>query len=260
LISSKFDTNIRAYLFSEVISMAIKTYAALILDKSGSMGNIRDFAINSFNEQIQTLKAESDDPKEITKKLLKSGKQATEGVETYLTLVSFNDNVRFHVFNEDIKNVKEFPTDEYKPDGSTALFDAIGETIDRFTSEIPGLNDPDSGALLVIVTDGQENASKGYGGEEGRKKLKSRIEELQNSGKWTITFVGAEKVLETAVNHLGLHAGNVRAASMKDQLGWIDLADSQTIGTKNYMSARRQGHRSMTSYYDSNKKDEEDSK
>jgi len=38
--------------------MSVKTYAALILDKSGSMNSLRQQAINSFNEQIQTLKTE----------------------------------------------------------------------------------------------------------------------------------------------------------------------------------------------------------
>jgi len=52
----------------------VKTFAAVILDKSGSMESRKKFAIDTFNEQIQTLKAESNSPKEITKKILKGSK------------------------------------------------------------------------------------------------------------------------------------------------------------------------------------------
>ena len=227
--------------------MAIKTFAAIILDKSGSMSSLKEYAVNTFNEQIQTLKTESNSPKEITKKLLKGSKNPT-GVETRLTLVSFNDNVDFHNFNEDVNSIQEFPTDEYKPNGSTALFDAIGETLDRFTAEIPDLAEDDAGALVIIVTDGQENASKKYGGEGGRKKLKSRIEELQATGKWTITFMGAEKVLETAVDHLGLNIGNTRTWDTNAQ-GIAFASAVNSVGTENYMSARKLGKTAVMNFY-----------
>lgn len=212
----------------------IKTFAAIILDKSGSMGHMKDFAINTFNEQIQTLKEESNDPKEITKKILK-GKKGITGIETYLTLVSFNDNVKFHTFNKDVSTIDEFPADEYQPNGSTALFDAIGETINRFTDEIPELEEENAGALLIIVTDGQENASRNYKGEEGRKKLKSRIEELQETGKWTITFMGAEDVFETVVEGLGLAFANTITW---DPTNPAIATSNATVGTRSYMNSR----------------------
>jgi len=227
--------------------MTVKTFAAIILDKSGSMGSLREYAINTFNEQIQTLKKESNSPKEITKKILKGSTDVT-GVETYLSLVSFNDNVDFHTFNQDVNSIKEFPADEYKPNGSTALFDAIGDTIDRFTSEIPELNEEDSGALLIVVTDGEENASRRYGGEEGRKKLKARIDELQKTGKWTITFMGAEKVLETAVGRLGLQVGNTMSWDAS-AAGLTKASRSHTIGTRSYMSARKLHKTSVDNFY-----------
>jgi hypothetical protein len=227
--------------------MKIKTYVGLILDKSGSMNSLKEFAINTFNEQIQTLKAESNSPKESTLRLLK-GKGDVEGVETKLTLVSFNDNVQFHKFNEDVNAIQEFPADEYKPDGSTALFDAIGETIDRFTTEIPDLVEENSGALIIVITDGQENASKTYGGENGRKRLRSRIEELEKTDKWTITFMGCEKVMETAVDHLGLNVGNTRSWDPTQQ-GLAYASAVNTISTQNYMTARAEGTTSVKDFY-----------
>jgi hypothetical protein len=232
----------------EKIMSTIRTHVALILDKSGSMQKIRDSALMSFNEQIQTLKRESNSPDAIAKKMLVSGGNPT-GVETYMTLVTFNDNVDFLNFDQNVNDIEEFPEDQYKPDGSTALFDAIGQTIDRFTSEIQGLDDPDTGMLFIIVTDGQENASKTWGQEEGRQKLKSRIEELQESKKWTFTFIGSEKVMETAVDHLGMHAGNTAVFAAKSASGWAGATRSMAMGTGNYMKHRMMKETSVASYY-----------
>jgi uncharacterized protein YegL len=226
----------------------IKTHCALILDKSGSMQGIRDSALNSFNEQIQTLKAESNSPDAIAKKMLVSGGNPT-GVETYVTLVLFNDNVDYLNFDQNVNDIEEFPSEKYQPNGSTALFDAIGMTIDRFTSEIQGLDDPDTGMLFIIVTDGQENASKTWGQEQGRMKLKSRIEELQETKKWTFTFIGSEKVMETAVDHLGLHAGNTASFSAKSSAGWAAAGVQMASSTRGYMSARMLHKTSVDSYY-----------
>jgi len=148
-----------------------------------------------------------------------------------------------------VNSIVEFPAKEYKPDGSTALFDAIGETIDRFVAEIPELAEEDSGALIVVVTDGEENASKRYGGEEGRKRLKGRIDELQKTGKWTITFMGAEKVLETAVGDLGLSMGNTMSFDPSSADGLVMASVSNTVGTESYMSARRMGKTSVDNFY-----------
>jgi hypothetical protein len=231
----------------------IKTYAAIILDKSGSMGSIREQAINNFNEQIQTLKNESNDPKAITKKLL-HGSENPVGVETLVTLVSFADDVTFHTFNEDVNKVDEFPANEYKPNGSTALRDAIGDTIDRLVKEATDLDQPDVGVLMIVVTDGQENASKRYGGEEGRKLLKSRVEELEKTGKWTITFMGCKDAFEES-RSLGMSAGNTQAW-VATAAGATMSTASQNIGTRNYMSERLMHKTSVQNFYASVDQDE----
>jgi hypothetical protein len=224
----------------------IKTYAAIILDKSGSMGSIREQAINNFNEQIQTLKNESNDPKAITKKLL-HGSNNPVGVETLITLVSFADDVTFHTFNEEVNKVEEFPANEYKPNGSTAMRDAIGDTIDRITKEATDLSEPDVGVLMIIVTDGFENASKRYGGEEGRKILKSRIEELEKTGKWTFTFMGCENAFEES-RSLGMSAGNTQAWVASAAGATVSTA-TQNIGTRHYMSERLMHKTSVQNFY-----------
>ena len=84
----------------------LKTYVAVILDRSGSMCGIQDEARNNFNEQLQVLKEESNKPSNVAKKLLQG--QPTSGLETKVTFVTFNEKIDTAIFNEDVNNVEEF--------------------------------------------------------------------------------------------------------------------------------------------------------
>lgn len=228
----------------------IKTYVALILDKSGSMSSIREKAIKDFNEQIQTLKSQSNSPKEITKKLLKNDTDTPATIVTNLTLVTFADTVDFLNFNEDVNIVQEISPNDYRPNGSTALMDAIGETLDRFAAEIPEIQDPDTGALIIIVTDGEENSSKRYGGQHGKNQLKKRIDELQATGKWTITFMGAENVWAISQD-LGLAFGNTAKWDPSTVKGNVYALSARSLGTENYYKERLTGHTAVQNFYSS---------
>jgi len=60
-------------------------------------------------------------------------------------------------------------------------------------------------AVVVIITDGEENSSIEFDG----KKVKSMIEELQETKNWTFTFVGANiDSISTAKNY-GINVNNV---------------------------------------------------
>lgn len=226
--------------------MTVKTYVAIILDKSGSMDMIKNEAINHFNEQLQVLKEESNAPDKVAKKMLQN--EESNAVETYVTFVTFNNNVETLIENDDVNNVSEIDDSTYRPGGTTALYDAIGETIEKFQS-YNDINDPNISVLFTIITDGQENASRKFGEDKGRKKVKSQIDELQQTGKWTFTFMGANQdVMETAVNDLGIYRGN--AVSFDYSAEGMNLAsEAHTMSTRAYFNARRQGDLSVTSFY-----------
>jgi len=225
----------------------LKTYVAVILDRSGSMCSIKDEARNNFNEQLQVLKEESNKPSNVAKKLLQG--QPTSGLETKLTFVTFNEKIDTAIFNEDVNDVEELGVDDYRPDGMTALYDAIGFTIEKFMKDIPDIHDPDVAVLFTIITDGWENSSSDYAGEEGRKKLKSKIEDLEGTGRWTFTYLGANQdVMSTAVNDLSVSVGNTLSwrgtnAGVKS----MTVAHNQALGK--YYSMRRSGGTGTASFY-----------
>lgn len=228
------------------MSNILKTYVALILDKSGSMDAIREEARSHFNEQLQVLKEESSSPKQVAKNLLKG--IPPKALETKAAFVCFNQKVETPVFNKDVNDIKELDAKDYVPDGMTALWDAIGLTIDKFL-QLPDISDPDVSVLFTIITDGRENSSGDYAGEAGRKRLKSQIEDLQATKRWTFTFLGADQdVMETAVADLSLLSGNVMRYT-SDVAGTKWATAEHTTALKSFYSARRAGLSGTDAFY-----------
>lgn len=221
----------------------LKTYVALIIDESGSMNSIRQQAINNFNEQLQVLKEESNSPNAVAKKLLVNGEEY-EGIETYVSVVKFNYHVNVIDELAEVNTITEVTDDEYQPNGTTALYDAIGMTIDRF-QKIEDLNDPGASVLFIIITDGQENASSNYTYE----KVKSLVNDLNATNKWTFTFMGTKDALEQAYN-IGFAKGNVTAfAATAD--GMNLASDVMASSLRSYYDARTtKGVTSLASFYD----------
>jgi Mg-chelatase subunit ChlD len=115
-----------------------------VMDRSGSMGRIRDDAIGGFNVFLE-------DQKKIPG-------------EAFLTLVHFAHDYEVVHEGKPIQEVSELTHETYIPNGSTALLDAIGKTIDSTKRLIDRLseNARPKQVIFVIITDGEENASLEY--------------------------------------------------------------------------------------------------
>lgn len=204
-----------------------KTYVAMILDKSGSMLPIRKSSLDSFNDQIRALKEETEKTK----------------METVLSVVLFDQEIEVVEKGAEIVLIEEIKETEYLPGGATALYDAVGLTISRFeqTYELQ----KEDAVLFVIVTDGKENCSLEYRGEEGRKAIKAKIEELKETGQWTFTFVGTENALDQAVG-FGI-ADTLRFNATPQGMG--DLTTNQVTAYSNYFARRSVGETSVDNLY-----------
>lgn len=150
-----------------------KTIYHLILDRSGSMIDCLENTINGFNEQIhriRRIKAEFPDD------------------EMTVGLTIFNEEVIIKYLASDPHDVSLLDSLSYKPGGSTALLDAIGFTVKRIESELERSNNiQDTSVIVVVITDGHENASKVFSMAE----IKLMIARLEQTTKWTFAFVGA---------------------------------------------------------------------
>lgn len=148
-----------------------KTIYHLIVDKSGSMTDCIDSTINGFNEQVNSIK----------QKQLKFDEE-----EITMGLTTFNHFVDHHYFQSNPNNIQLLNNNSYRPDGSTALLDAIGDAISQLSIQTQISQLPTT-VVVVILTDGYENSSRLF----NLVKIRNMISSLEESGKWTFSFIGA---------------------------------------------------------------------
>ena len=148
----------------------------VVLDRSGSMQSIGTSTVDGFNLFIKEQKA-------------------AKG-EATITLVQFDNEYQIDYKNQPINETVDLILGEtFVPRAMTALFDAVGRTI----NEIDTKND----VVFVIVTDGMENASR----EFDKKTVFEMIKEKETKG-WNFIFLGANQDAIKAGGELGIKAGN----------------------------------------------------
>lgn len=169
---------------------------AFILDMSGSMGSIRDAAREGTSTYLSDLQ------KEERSLVRKHGK----GTYTRLSVTAFDTAFENWIINMPIASV-DVPAliQRYQPRGWTALYDAIANTITRLESSKEG---EDERFLVVVMTDGQENSSVEYGGENGRRRLFDLVKAYEAKGNWTFVYLGANVDAYAEAASIGIPTGN----------------------------------------------------
>lgn len=192
-----------------------KTYVSIVLDQSGSMSNIWDDTIGSFNIQVEAIKS------------------GAKGTDTFVTLTLFDYNSDIKYFAQPVEKLVELTRSTYKPNGGTAMYDAIGLTIDRMQKEIPDIDDPNTAVLFVIITDGQENSSKTISASMIGEIIKS----LNKTKRWTFSVLGANINLEALAGTLNIATSNM-ASYTADSVGVASAAAYTTESYGRYFSSR----------------------
>jgi hypothetical protein len=160
----------------------ITTEIICIIDKSGSMSSIKSDAIGGFNEFLREQKEIEDDTK--------------------ITVNLFDSNFKKLYESLSINEAVELDDTNYRPSSMTALYDAIGKSINEAEDRFEKNGNPDR-ILVVILTDGMENRSQEYN-QEGIFKM---IEE--KSGKdWEFIFLAANQDAMKTAQSLNIKGGN----------------------------------------------------
>lgn len=153
------------------------TELVFILDRSGSMAGLESDTIGGFNAMIQ--------------------KQKKEKGEAYVSTVLFDDVSEVLHDRVQLKKVPQMTEKDYTVRGCTALVDAIGGAVHHIGNihKYARPEDVPAHTMFIIITDGQENASRRYSSDE----VKKMIEWQKEKYGWEFLFIGANiDAVETA--------------------------------------------------------------
>lgn len=163
-----------------------------LLDRSGSMSGSENNTINSYNSYLS--------------------KQKKNKYLTKITTILFDDQYEMLFNRENIQEVKYLTNKEYYVRGCTALYDAIGKTINFYSRQIKNK------VLFIIITDGLENASREFD--------KLRIKQLiQNHPNWEFIYLGANIDTYSEATKIGIKESNI-ASYQKTKKGFNDLFEA----------------------------------
>lgn len=204
---------------------------AFVLDMSGSMGHIRDAAVEGANQYVRDLQKDKD------------------ADTTRLTFVCFDTEYEVWYENQPVNEI-EFIGDRYQPRGGTALYDAIAKTIAR----LDAAGRKDEKHLVVILTDGFENSSIEYAiAAGGRERLAKLIDAYEKRGNWTFVYLGANDADVTATAAaISIPAGN--AAYYKANVSSTDSVMRSVSNVTGTLKGSTAYAASGTSFEDANEK------
>ena len=165
-----------------------------ILDRSGSMASLAEDTIGGYNSFL--------------------AKQKENSGAAEVTTVLFDNEYEKIAEGVDLNEIAELTSKEYYARGTTALLDAIGFTINGTLEKMKNneICPAKRRVLVMIMTDGLENASREY----NKKTVKSMIEATTENYKWNYIFMGANIDSAQEASSIGInrkHAMNYNADS-----------------------------------------------
>ena len=178
-----------------------------ILDRSGSMSVVQTDTEGAFNAYVT--------------------EQRTVPGEATLTLVQFDDRIETVYAN---MHLDEVPLLSLKPRGMTALYDAIGRTVVTTGEQLERTpEDQRPGKVIVVIlTDGQENASKDW----TATRLKPLIEEQVNKYGWTFIYLGANQDAVFEGNKIGIGAHSSLTYDVRNMGATVRAASRATTQSR----------------------------
>lgn len=174
------------------------TLYQFIIDRSGSMRGLEELVVGGYNEHLSAVR----------------NLQTSYPDQQFLvSLLTFDDEIEWLVQPGRIQNLQELPSNAFTPRGLTALLDAVGKGIHHIESEFDRkIQNDEMSVVMVIITDGAENASQFF----NYKSIAKKIKERDQTGKWTFSFIGCDFDAVSISESLNIRKENVRNYSKRN--------------------------------------------
>lgn len=179
----------------------MKTEVLFILDRSGSMSGLEKDTVGGYNGLI-------------------TKQREVEGDVRISTLL-FDHDLEWLHDRTSIHEVRTLTEKEYYVRGATALLDAIGYGIQKMKTI---QKNEDVKVLVVITTDGMENASKEYS-----TKSVQQLISAQTALGWEFLFLGANIDAVATAQQFGIHrdyAVNYHADAKGTELNFASINEA----------------------------------
>jgi len=187
------------------------TEIAIILDRSGSMSSIKDDMEGGFKQFIEDQKKIPD--------------------PCVVSLYQFDTEFEVKFEEKKLHEVQGLGLD---PRGGTALLDACGKTISLIGQRLSAKHEEQrpGRVIVMIITDGHENASKEYKRADVAAKVKHQTETYN----WQFAFLGANINSFDEASSLGI-TGAAVMNYVADSHGVGNMYGSISCGVSNYRKA-----------------------
>lgn len=188
------------------------TELILIVDRSGSMSYLQLETIDTINNVVRSQAEEAGEILDLTVALFDT------------TVEIMHDGVRI----KDAKK-KVLSTKNYRPDGCTALHDAVATVIDHVGQRLADRAEADrpSAVVVAILTDGCENASQYH----NLADVAIRIKQQQKMFNWQFMFLGANQDAWATGESIGLDREDAQLWSSTTE-GMVVLQENMAFGIK----------------------------
>ena len=183
------------------------TELVFVVDRSGSMGGLETDTIGGFNATLEAHRK-------------------AEG-EAMVSTVLFDNEIEVLHDRLPIAEVAPITDKEYWVRGCTALLDAVGGAVNHI-SRVHGYLPEDARpehTIVVITTDGMENASREYSYDQ----VKAMISRKEREG-WDFLFLGANIDAAAEAERIGISADRA-ATYLADEAGTQVMQRAQCEAT-----------------------------
>jgi hypothetical protein len=197
------------------------TRIALVWDESGSMAHLKEQGDRFIDEQIKT----ASEHERVTFSLLFFGTQYENGAYT--------------VWDDEDPHKLDAKMAQYTPSGMTPMYDGIGQAVRNLERKM----EKGDRALVVIFTDGLENASQDWN-EDTIRKL---IADKEKEGNWSFVYTAAgldEMQAKRAAMSVGIAARSV-LATPATPAGMATNSGTTSGSTQSYLNSNSASNRSF---------------
>lgn len=198
-----------------------KVLISFIQDRSGSMSTVWEETLSGFKTYVKDMQADQ---------------QKDNQVEYLFSLTTFDTQIETLYLGIPIANVDGEELKKHGPRGGTALYDAVGKTLQAHDDDKSLTFDK---AIVLICTDGHENSSR----EWSKDALHAAIEERLKRGNWSFTYLGTQPETWNDASSLGMgvgasatyNAANAGATYQTMATASMNMARSSASGSRSFL-------------------------